>query len=426
MSQLDTLRQTLAAHREEYLDILKQLVRCDTQCIGHGILGGKERAGLEVYEQVVRGMGAQVQLEPLDEDSVQRAICTYNDGNAGHNYDDRYNVYATFGKSEPGKRSIAFNAHMDVMPVGELSFWESDPFDPVVRDGKLYGRGSGDDKGGIAAAVAAVKLLQDSGIEIPGQVQLHCVSDEEGGGNGSINAAIKGHRADACVICEATGNNAIWAHMGFVFFKVEVTGKSLHSAQKWLGVNAIEKAWKLVEALHELENDWLMRYRHPHLPSPSLNIGVIEGGTAGSTVPDYCSFSLCLHYIPGMMTHAEVIRQVEQCIATRAQGDSWLREHQPKVTVYQQGQGFEQDVREPFPQAVKTAMEQVLPGYGGQFIVSSSGCDARIYKNILGMPTLIVGPGDDSVAHCPNEYVPLDEWYDAILLYAQIILGWCS
>ena len=154
MSQLDTLRQTLAAHREEYLDILKQLVRCDTQCIGHGILGGKERAGLEVYEQVVRGMGAQVQLEPLDEDSVQRAICTYNDGNAGHNYDDRYNVYATFGKSEPGKRSIAFNAHMDVMPVGERPVRPGGEGRQAVRPrlGRRQGRNRGGGGGSEAAA----------------------------------------------------------------------------------------------------------------------------------------------------------------------------------------------------------------------------------------------------------------------------------
>ena len=91
------------------------------------------------------------------------------------------------------------------------------------------------------------------------------------------------------------------AHMGWVFFKVEFEGKSCHSGGKKNGVNAIEKAIKVIQALNEMEHNWLLEYKHPLLPPPNLNIGVIEGGTAGSTVPDYCSFSTCVHYIPNMV-----------------------------------------------------------------------------------------------------------------------------
>ena len=196
-------------------------------------------------------MGANVIREQLTEEVVQKGIETYSEGNPGHNYDDRYNLVAEF-KGGDGP-TLMFNGHVDVMPPGDVSLWESDPFKPEIRDGRVYARGVADMKAGLMASVLGVKLLQDAGVELPGDVTLLSVVDEEGGGNGTLVSLLNGRRADAAVVCEPSDKKVVVAHMGFIFFEVNVTGISLHSASKWDGVNAIEKAIFLIDALHELE-----------------------------------------------------------------------------------------------------------------------------------------------------------------------------
>lgn len=419
----ELLRQTLNEHKDDYIQILKDLVAIDTQVIGHGIDGGREQAGQEYLIKLLQSMGASsIERDPMEEKYIQSAIKEYNEGNPGHVYDDRFNVYATFeGQSD---KSLMFNGHMDTMPPGELELWDTDPHDPVIKDdGRLYGLGSADMKGGLLAGVLAVKLLQDAAIDLPIDVKIVSVVDEEGGGNGSIQAAYKGQKADGVIVCEPTNRELILANMAFVFFQVEVFGKSVHSGAKWEGVNAIEKAMFLMGGISELEHDWLMRYKHPLLPSPSQNFGVIEGGTAGSSVPDYCSFKTCVHYLPNRMTYDGVVKAYTDAIKIRARGDAWLREHPPKISIYQAGGGFEIDPQEPLPQAMlqawQTAHKTEMPIVG-----SPSGCDCRSWANIAGCPVIQCGPGALKDCHTPNESLEIQQFLDYIQAFAELILLW--
>ena len=201
---IDLLKRTLDAHRDEYLKPLLDLGRLDTHCLGHGIDGGLEKAGQDYIAKLMGDMGAEVRVVPMKEADIQAAIAQYHDGNPGHNYDDRANVYGRFAGG--GGRSIMFNGHMDTMPA-QAELWATDPWTPTLKDGKLYGLGIADMKSGLAAAVMAVKLLRDAGLELPGDVIITSVADEEGGGNGSIAAAIQGEKADAVVVCEGTKNH---------------------------------------------------------------------------------------------------------------------------------------------------------------------------------------------------------------------------
>ena len=237
---LDVLEKTLNNKKEEYLGHLKKLLSIDTQTIGHGILGGKEKEGQEYIQKLLSDLGAEIKKEDLDEALLKQAYETYNEGNLGHNNKDRYNIIGDFkGKKD---KTIIFNGHIDTMPYGEKEAWKHDPLDPVVEDGKVYGLGSTDMKGGLMAGIMAVKLIKDSGLELPCNVKIMSVADEEGGGNGTITAMMNKDTGDAAVVCEPSDNEILIAHMGFVFFKVSVKGKALHSAGKWNGVNAIEKA----------------------------------------------------------------------------------------------------------------------------------------------------------------------------------------
>ena len=226
-------------------------------------------------------------------------------------------------------------------------------FKAVIEDGKMIGRGTADMKSGLMASIMAVKLLQDAGYKLPGDVTITSVCDEEGGGNGSIQAVMRGLKADGVVNCEPTGDEAILAHMGWVFFKVEFEGKSCHSGAKNKGVSAIDKAIKVIGALNEREHEWLLNYRHPLCPPPNLNIGVIEGGTAGSTVPGYCSFSTCVHFVPTLMTQEQVIEEFNDVVERTAKADPWMSEHPPKITIFQRGRAFEMEREDPFVDAFR-------------------------------------------------------------------------
>ena len=419
---IDRLKQALEAHRDEYLQPLLDLLRLDTHCIGHGIEGGLEKAGQDYVAKLLGDMGAEVRVAPMREDDIRKAIERHHDGNPGHDYTDRANVYGRFAGG--GGRSIMFNGHMDTMPAA-VELWHTDPWTPVVRDGKLYALGAADMKSGIMASIMAVRLLRDAGVELPGDVLISSVADEEGGGNGSIAAAIQGERADAVVVCEGTNYELIAAHMGFVFFRVEVEGRAVHSGIKWQGVSAIEKAMKLIAALDELEHGWLLRYKHPLLPAPNLNVGTIHGGTAGSTTAGTCAFELCIHYLPGQMSYEQVVGEVEAALDRACRGDAWLDEHRPKTSIYQSGNAFEMDLDHPFTQAFRASWA-ASHGREVPVVGSPAGCDSRTWRNIAGCPTLQYGPGELSQCHSVDEHIELDMYYDAILTYAALILEWCG
>lgn len=416
------LQQALEKNKQKYIDYLLKLVSIDTHDIGHGIEGGLEAEGQDFMAELFTSMGAEkVEKDHLNEESIIRCKELYREGNTGHNYDNRYNVYATFrGKSE---KSILFNGHIDHMPVENEEHWSIPPLSPQVIDQKITGLGVADMKAGLMASVMAVELLKDAGIELPVTVKYASVCDEEGGGNGSLCAAMSGVKADAVVVCEPTNYELIAAHMGWVFFQVEVEGIAVHSGLKLSGVNAIEKAGKLMEAINELEHRWLLKYKHPLLPPPSSNVGVIYGGEAGSTIPDYCCFKTCVHYLPGIMSHEQVVEEYTNAILKRCEGDEWLSQHKPKISIYQTGNPFEMDLKHPFVDAFKQAYQNVLQREV-KIVGSPAGCDSRTWYNIVKCPTLQYGPGSLEQCHTVNEYVTVEQYLDAIRIYANLILEW--
>ena len=419
----DILKMTLDEHKEEYLCYLKELITCDTQVLGHGIKGGREKSGQEYLEALFEKMDADaIVKDPMKEEIIQKALEIYKEGNPGHDQNDRYNLYADFHGSDRS-RSLMFNGHIDTMPPGDVNEWLTPPHVATVRDGKLYGLGSADMKAGLMAGILSVKLLKDAGIELPCNVKITSVVDEEGGGNGSIQGAMNGQTADGIVVCEPTSSELVTAHMGFVFFKVEIEGKANHAGEKRLGVSAIDKAIKLIRGLEEMEHAWLLNYKHPLLPPPSLNVGTIHGGTAGSTVPGNCYFEVCVHYLPGLMSYETVYEEFTNVVNDIARSDVWMRDHMPVITMYQSGGACEEDVDAPLVQAMKEAYKAAV-GREPKVVGTPAGDDCRIWKNIAGAQVIQYGPGNEEQCHSVNEYVEIEEFYKAILVYAQLILCW--
>jgi len=421
MKDLETI---LEMHKKEYLHRLEDLVALDTRDLGHGIEGGREKIGQDYLIDLFHSMHAdEVRIDPIQEDAIKRTYAKYHEGNLGHNQENRYNVYAHF-KGNGGK-SLLFNGHVDVMPPGDENEWSHPPFSPTVEDGKLFGRGTTDMKGGLMASIMAVQLLKDAEIPLPGEVIITSVCDEEGGGNGSMQAIDSGERADGVIDCEGTSDDLIVAHMGFIFFRVTIEGKATQSGIKRLGVSAIEKARKVIAELEAVEHQWLLTYKHSFLPAPNLNIGTIHGGSEGSTVPGSCTFETCIHYLPRCMNHDMVAVEIIDAIQRVAQSDLWMREHPPVITEYQAGGPFEADIDHPFTKTFCKAYKKAR-GKDVQFVGSPAGCDSRLWQGIGGCPTLQFGPGNLEQCHTVDEYLEIEAYYQAILVYAHLILEWCS
>ena len=414
----EILNKTFENKKSEYLECLKKFLSIDTQTIGHGILGGKEKEGQEYIESLLLELGAEIRKEDLDENLLIKAYENYNEGNLGHNNKDRYNVIGEFPSKK--EKILIFNGHVDTMPYGDKSSWSFDPLSPMEKDGKIYGLGSTDMKGGLMASIMAVKLIKDSGFELPCRVKIMSVADEEGGGNGTITAMMNKESGDGAVVCEPSDNQILTAHMGFVFFKVSVKGVALHSAGKWNGVNAIEKAIELIRDLGELEREWLMKYKHQILPPPTLNVGVINGGTAGSTVPDFCEFKVCVLYLPEIMSFEQVKKDFEETIYLRSKGDKFLAKNTPEIEIYQQGSGFEIDKDDEFVEFVRKNSNEIsdIPINGG-----IAGNDARLLKNIGKIPTVILGPGRLEDCHSIDESLDIEEYFKYIKIYVNLIIN---
>jgi acetylornithine deacetylase len=422
----DALKSYLDQHRDDQLGFVRQLVQADTTTFGHGILGGDEKRGQEVIEARLRAMGCDA-LDSWEPDNALLEL-TFYEFNRGHAYAGRPNVVGTF-KGTGGSRSLILNGHIDVMPSGELSQWSCPPFGATVRDGQLIGRGACDMKGGLAAGILALEAVRQAGIPLRGDVIVESVVDEEGGGNGTMACIARGYRADGAVVCEPTNLTIHHAHMGWLFFKVTTTGKALHSAQLWLGVNAISKSIKLIQALDELQLHWLMTRRMPGLPGPTINVGEIEGGIAGSVVPDHCVFRTCLHYLPSdadeNKSGAAVEREVREHLLRVAQGDDWLCRHPPEIEKYQEGSPFWLDPSHPLVQTTRGCAAETLgrePAIRG----SEFGTDARLLNNQGRTPTVIFGPGNASEAHAIDEKLDLAQFYQAIAVYANLIVAWAG
>lgn len=424
MDNIQKLKETLEKNKEYYIERLRDLLRLNTEEIGHGKLGGNEKNGQDYLMGLLREMGAdRVEKGVLDEAAIKKSLELYDEGMPGHMLEDRYNVYATF-KGNGGK-SLLLTGHVDTVPVHNLSEWICDPYEAKIVGDRIYGRGASDMKGGLMASIMAVKLLQDAKIPLGGDVIINSVAEEESGGNGTICAIMAGESADAVIVCEPSDRKLIRAHTGFIFFQIDVEGIAVHTGNKWKGVNAINKAIKVIKALDELDHHWLLTCKpFVLLPPPNVEITIIDGGFNDNSVPDHCTVKNEVHFTPNQ-NYKDIIADYYRAIELCADGDEWLREHRPVVTMYQFGNSFEEEEKSPICGAVRQSFQEIA---GEELEIDGfvCGADSRLWKNIGKMPTVNFGPGSIARAHGLNEYIKIDEYLEAILVYAQTILNWCK
>lgn len=327
----------------------------------------------------------------------------------------RASLLATVGT---GNRPVLIvNGHLDVVPVHRPG-WTRDPFAGELDGGRLYGRGTADMKGGIAAAVEALAALGRAGREPACDLAFHLVADEERGGAFGTAALVAAGkvRGAACLVPEPTGMALCVAERGLFTADLTVHGRPAHGSQPRDGVSAVELAAKVVLALHAAD---FGGPDHELLGRPTCNIGMIQGGTGHNTVAERCTMVVDRRLLPGdTAASAEAgIRALVDRI-----GDPDLR-YDIEPDVY--GEASELDRSHPFVGAVQAATTAVLgapaPVVGMRFTT-----DARFVRNQAGIPTVVCGPGEIGQAHTNDEWVEVERLVDAAAVFAELFASFAG
>ena len=309
-----------------------------------------------------------------------------------------------------GQGSLILQGHVDVVSPGERSGWEVDPWSGELRDGCIYGRGACDMKAGVTAGIFALAALRRLGYRPAHEVQLQTVTGEESGGTGALATIVAGYRADAAIILEPTLQAVCPIQAGALTFRLTVQGKASHAAMKSQGVSAIEKYLPIHQAIEALDRERHTAYHNPLYPDPKnvapISIGVVRGGEWHSTVAETVVAEGRCGVFPGeSVAHARA--QLEAAVAGAAQADPWLRDHLPLVEWFEgQFEAAETPVAQPLIQtllACHTAQHGAAPAILGV----PYGADMRLYTDHAHIPSVLYGPGDVSLAHAANEYVPV-------------------
>lgn len=312
-------------------------------------------------------------------------------------------------KSSGQKPALLFAAHLDVVPTGTAR-WKHPPFEATEVDGKLFGRGAADMKGGIAAVVCAIAEIVKRGKTLRGDIIFAATAGEETDSCGARRfvETAKLPKLTGIIVPEPTGLGVINAHRGILWLKFTTRGKTAHGSMPHLGVNAIESARSL---LNELANYKLAFVPHPRLGSSTMSVNVISGGKAANVIPDECSITVDIRTLPGQ-NHNEIIAGFERLLEKIKMTNS---QFVAELSVVRDCPALETDADSDFVKAVCRARGVDVPGTVGYTT------DAPIFAS-LGAPVIIFGPGKAEICHQPDEFIEIADVESAASYYKNVIM----
>jgi succinyl-diaminopimelate desuccinylase len=354
---------------------------------------------------------ATICRQPLDEAGFDVQVSSHGPG--------KDNLIATWGTGEGPV--LCFNAHLDVVPIGDERAWSHLPFGGELDGGRVYGRGAGDDKASVTAQVMGALALARSGVPLRGRLIVTEVADEETSGGGALHViATPDFRPDGVIVGEQTRNRVAIGEKGSAGVNVVVSGRTAHGALPWEGANAIAGMARIILALEERLVPQLRQRTHPFFMPSSASVNLIEGGVKANVVPDRCAIYVDRRIVPGEEP-ATAVAEI-QAIADDAVAD------QPgiSVTVSPAYAGLPATMSDPdgFLARAMLAANRFL-GLSTELTGFSMGTDGRFFA-AAGYPTIVYGPGDPSLAHVPDEWVGVDEVLEATRAYALAALAMLS
>jgi acetylornithine deacetylase len=324
----------------------------------------------------------------------------------------RITVVGRLRGSRPG-RSLMLNAHADTVDVAGMD----EPFSGDIRDGRLYGRGSFDMKGGLAAMMAAVKALADAGRPHGGEILLAAVADEEYASLGTQDLVARYH-PDGAIVTEPTALDICLAHKGFAWFDVTTRGRAAHGSRFDLGVDANMRMGRVLAELDALERDLRSRTPHPLVGPPSLHAATLTGGSGLSTYAASCRLQIERRTIPGECAE-RVIEEIEAILRRQMACDPRF---EAEMTVLLVREPFEVPPDAPIVRALTEASTAVL-GHRPAYVGQTPWMDAALLS-AAGTETVVMGAAGAG-AHAQEEWVDVASVHQLARCLAEATLRYC-
>lgn len=422
-ADIERIIKAVEVRFDEQLNFLAQLVRTAS-------LRGNEAGVQKIVSNALEARGYDVRSFAIDPDRIGK------DPAFSPTRFDLKDSTIVVGSKRPaleGGRSLALNAHVDVVPVGTSARWKYEPFS-ATRDGDwLYGRGAGDMKAGLAANLFALDALAAAGFDLKGAVQFQSVIEEETTGNGAAMVLAEGFRADAILISEPTDEKLVSANTGVMKFAVTVQGVPAHPFEVATGRSAIDIAIRTIEHLRQLEQEWIAErpISQPGfagVDNPiALTIGTISGGEWLASVPSECHFEGRIGFYPGEMPAARAVR-FENFLKNTFLNDPQLKGcPEPEIEwvgVKQGGYvlapGSDAEALLAKAHTLADNSEREL-----QRFVMPCYLDAAVFALHGGMTSLVYGPVAEHI-HAVDERVNLPSLLRVTKAIALFAAAWCG
>ena len=406
---MSELSVNVSKNLEWAINVLKRFIRIPT------VDPPGERYGDFVSEasKVLEELGFSVEVHEVPRSVVEKYYPEYAD----------YPRYIVIGRLGGGKPTIQFNGHYDVVPPG--AGWSTDPFKPTIKEGRLYGRGSVDMKGGIAASLLAIKAFTESFKEFEGTVEVALVPDEEIGGETGTGYLVRSglSKPDYVIIAEPSGSGRAWiGHRGALWFYIEVYGKQAHGSTPWLGVNAFEGMVKVAEKFIREYSSVLASkrskyiYDDPRGARPTITVGgEIRGGAKINIVPGYYAFSVDRRLIVEESVEKvedeirKIVEEIDRELPNLTVKAKFVNKLQPALTSH------ESKLVKTLTEAVKEALN-IEP----KLTVCLGGLDMRFYAE-KEIQVVTYGPGPALTAHQADEYLEINELTKVAKVYAILL-----
>ncbi len=419
MSFHEKIKDNIHKNKDDYIKFLQEIVQEPTTT-------ENEQGAQKLVAERLKEKGLEVDVWDPDYDELIKSKF-FNP--LRDNYEGSPNVVGVLKGTEDG-RSLILNGHIDVVPAGDESKWTYDPYGGQVVDGKLYGRGTTDMKGGNIATLIALETIINIGIELKGDVIYESVIEEETGGAGTLAAIQRGYKADVAIIPEPSEMRIFPKQQGSLWFEVTVKGVSAHGGTRYEGVSALEKGWIVFEEIMNLEekrNKPLRKdplYKDNPIPIP-INIGQFNGGYFPSAVAEEATLQGRYGVAPGesleeakeeFISMLDNLKYIDEWFENKPATVEWGGIHLPPGGC---------DLDHPMLEILKgkyVEVEKEEPVIAG----SNWGTDGGLLTQAGGIPSIIFGPGTTSMAHFTDEYVELDKIFKTAEIIALAMIDWCE
>ncbi|MEZ5100110.1 MAG: ArgE/DapE family deacylase [Thermoleophilia bacterium] len=334
----------------------------------------------------------------------------------------------SFVDFEPGRRSVGavlkgsgdgptlvLNGHMDTVPIDDESLWRTSPFEPVVADGYMWGRGACDMKAGLTVQIGVAHLLARHRDRLRGTLVLHFAAGEECGEPGTLSLLQHGFVGDYGIVTEPTQLRVATAQRGLAFYRIRIRGRSIHASRAHLGLNPVTRLRPVLEVLERYDAD-VRAKPHPLLPGGSCTPTVVRAGVKENALADYCDLTLDRRLLPGETVEGELEELRRRLAAIREQDAEFEAEvsvipHPFEPAEIDPGSGFAARVLD---------VVAAVTGERGEVWGTPYSSDVRNLVNDAGIEAVTFGPGNVEECHCPNERVSLDDLANAALATAKV------